>query len=210
MRYPKTHAFLRWLGPIVVVFIGSSIGLVAALATAFPRFNQWVDRQFEAWWPVVSAPWFMAISIVVIAAYIWALIHTGQANLGYADKRRELFHKIADNLGIAQDLALSFPQGAKDQSVIDTHWQRWSAAHEALRVINEQIRYDKGTWATVDDFRHTLGMIISDESEGQRAKELRSDIYQMSGPLFEALHSGKSVNRKKFPLPQWIKDNEKK
>tara|TARA_R110002124_G_scaffold261137_1_gene427046 strand:- start:544 stop:1635 length:1092 start_codon:yes stop_codon:yes gene_type:complete len=78
MRYPATHTFLKWFGPTFVTFIGSSIGLIATLSAPFPRVNAWAEARFDEWSSVLSAPWFSVLCIAAIAAYIWALIYTGQ------------------------------------------------------------------------------------------------------------------------------------
>ncbi|MEO1167074.1 MAG: hypothetical protein AAFW97_00025 [Pseudomonadota bacterium] len=81
MRYPATHTFLKWFGPSVIAFVGGSVGLIAALAQGFPRVQAWAERNFDEWWPIVSAPWFLAVGVAAIAAYIWALIYTGRKTI---------------------------------------------------------------------------------------------------------------------------------
>lgn len=78
MRFPVAHTFLKWFGPSMVAFCGAGIGLIAALSEPFPRVKNWAETQFDTWWPFMSAPWFLVTGAVIIAAYIWALVYTGQ------------------------------------------------------------------------------------------------------------------------------------
>ncbi|MEA3017655.1 MAG: hypothetical protein QOI38_2377 [Sphingomonadales bacterium] len=78
MRYPTTHKFLAWAGPTLVIFFGGCVGLVAGLAGAFPRVRVWGERVFDQWWPIVTAPWFVALSILLILGYLAALLWTGR------------------------------------------------------------------------------------------------------------------------------------
>ena len=78
MRHPTAHSFLKWAGPSLVVFVGGCVGLVAALATSYPRVKDWGQAQFDRCWPTLSAPWFLISGAVVIVAFIWALVWTGQ------------------------------------------------------------------------------------------------------------------------------------
>jgi hypothetical protein len=77
MRFPTIHTFLKWFGPSLVAFCGGSVGLIAALSVPFPRVKDWAEREFDIWWPYVSAPWFLASGAAIIAVYIMALIYTG-------------------------------------------------------------------------------------------------------------------------------------
>lgn len=78
MRNPTTHKFLAWAGPTSVLFIGGCLALVATFAQTYDGVKNWAQRLFDQWWPVVSAPWFLIVGTVVICAYIWALVRTGQ------------------------------------------------------------------------------------------------------------------------------------
>lgn len=79
MRKPATHKFLKWAGPAIVAFFGACVGLIAALAQGFPRVQSWAENQFDQWWPVVIAPWFLMGGTLAICAYIAALIYSGRA-----------------------------------------------------------------------------------------------------------------------------------
>ena len=72
------HDFIKWAGPTIFIFCGACVGLVAALAQSYPRVKDWGQLQFDRWWPVVTAPWFLVLSLLLIAIYLWALIWTGQ------------------------------------------------------------------------------------------------------------------------------------
>lgn len=74
------HEFLKWAGPTIVLFCGGCVGLVAALAQSYPRVKEWGQIRFDQWWPIVTAPWFLFAAALVIAAYVWALLWTGQAD----------------------------------------------------------------------------------------------------------------------------------
>ena len=78
MRYPTTHSFLKWAGPTAFVFLAGCLALVAAFAQTYDGVKNWAQKLFDQWWPVVSAPWFLIARIVVICAYIWALVWTGR------------------------------------------------------------------------------------------------------------------------------------
>ena len=71
------HRLLLWAGPGVILFVGSCIGLIAALAQSFPRVQIWAGKQFDQWWPIVSAGWFLVSAAVVICVYIAAVVWTG-------------------------------------------------------------------------------------------------------------------------------------
>lgn len=78
MRNPATHKFLAWAGPTSVLFVGGCLALVASLAQTYDGVKNWAQKLFDQWWPIVSAPWFLIAGVVVICAYIWALVWTGQ------------------------------------------------------------------------------------------------------------------------------------
>lgn len=133
------HDFLKWAGPSIVLFCGGCIGLVAALAQSYPGVKDWGKAQFDGWWPILSAPWFLLSAAIAIAAYVAALVWTGQeartipANAPNAKaekpQRSRLAARKADarqpNMtiqGLAAHLsqALPCPNEVPDESA--THW----------------------------------------------------------------------------------------
>lgn len=76
--------FLRWAGAAVA--FGPPAGGVA-LASASPRFASYADRQFDIWWPIMTAPLFLAGCAVFILLYIAVLAYygTGAPSLPPAD-----------------------------------------------------------------------------------------------------------------------------
>jgi hypothetical protein len=78
MRYPVVHNFLKWVGPTLVVFLGGCLGLIAAFAAEFPGVKAWAERSFAVAEPTITAPWFVALVVVLIAGYVAGLLWTGQ------------------------------------------------------------------------------------------------------------------------------------
>jgi len=76
MRHPIAHRFLARAGPAIIVFIGSCIGLVAALAPTYPGVKTWGETQFFRWWPVVRTPWFWGVVMIIIALYVFFVVWT--------------------------------------------------------------------------------------------------------------------------------------
>jgi hypothetical protein len=113
MRFPTIHTFLKWFGPSFVAFCGGSLGLIAALSVPFPRVKEWAEREFDIWWPFMSAPWFLATGAAIIAAYIWALAYTGkEVKTGLAGYRGlSWLERRADNR-LRAKLALASPDEA--------------------------------------------------------------------------------------------------
>ena len=110
MRYPATHSFLKWFGPTLVLSIGGCVGLVAALAQPYAGVKDWGQKQFDQWWPIVSAPGFLLALAIIIAAYIWALVWTGTPRRYNYD-----IGKLNEGLGSAL-LGLSHPKLAIDRN----------------------------------------------------------------------------------------------
>lgn len=77
-RYPATHSFLKWAGPALVLFLAGCLGLIATFADVFDGVKNWAERWYLALEPTMTAPWFVALSVVLIISYIAALIWTGQ------------------------------------------------------------------------------------------------------------------------------------
>jgi hypothetical protein len=78
MRHPTTHSFLKWAGPSFILFCGGCVGLEAALAPTYPGIKQWGEDWFLYALSVMTAPWFVILSIALITGYIWALVWTGK------------------------------------------------------------------------------------------------------------------------------------
>ena len=110
MRHPTTHSFLKWFGPTLVLSIGGSIGLVAALAQPYAGVKDWGQKQFDRWWPIVSAPSFLFALAIIIAAYIWALVWTGTPRMYKYD-----IGKLNEGLGSAL-LGPARPKPAVDRN----------------------------------------------------------------------------------------------
>lgn len=79
MRHPTTHKFLIWAGPAAAGVITVSITLLAALAQPYPDVKDWGAKQFNEWRPTVTAPWFLVAILVMVAAYVAAVVWTGSA-----------------------------------------------------------------------------------------------------------------------------------
>lgn len=82
MRHPTTHKFLAWAGPTSILFLGGCLALVATFAQTYDGVRNWAQKLFDQWWPIVSAGWFLLCAVVVIAAYILALVWTGRDKPG--------------------------------------------------------------------------------------------------------------------------------
>ena len=98
--------------------------MVAALAQSYSGVKKWAENWFYYLEPVVTAPWFVALSILAICGYIAAIIWTGQeqsadiitqdaldreARLQAQKRRRDL---IAD----CRDLAFRFTRETPGES----------------------------------------------------------------------------------------------
>ena len=77
MRFPKIHNFLKWSVPALTGTALASLAVFAALAQAYPKLNKWGADFFNYWWPIVTAPWFILLAVLLICGYIAALVHTG-------------------------------------------------------------------------------------------------------------------------------------
>lgn len=90
MRYPRVHRFLKWFGPSCIGICLSILGIIAAFSQSHPRLAKWSDAEFDYWWPVVSAPTFLASLAVVVAAYIGAIVYTGMPASSRGWNRRSI------------------------------------------------------------------------------------------------------------------------
>jgi hypothetical protein len=76
-RHPRTQQFLMWAGPSLLVSSVAVIGLIAALASPFTGVKDWAESFYARAEPVVTAPWFVALSVLLVLGYIAALLYTG-------------------------------------------------------------------------------------------------------------------------------------
>jgi hypothetical protein len=128
MRHPTTHTFLKWFGPSVVVFVGGCIGLVATLAQTYPRVKDWAEREFDQWWPIVTAPWFLVASVVAIAAYIWAVVWTSQGAASHfdhdSDTPRGGSPTVGEHNAIQAEYARKMAEARMEQESPSSQWFR--------------------------------------------------------------------------------------
>lgn len=81
--------------------------------------------------------------------------------------------------------------------------------HRAAQLI-DQISYDAPTASTCKDFAQLCSFIVYDAIHKQDYRESRLELDRMSVGLFRYLHDGKSVDRSKIDLPDWIRENDEK
>ena len=75
MLHPTTHKFLLWLGPSILIFMGTSIGLLAALAQTYAGIKKWGEDWFFYLVPIMTAPWFLVLALATLIASLGALVY---------------------------------------------------------------------------------------------------------------------------------------
>lgn len=211
MRHPTTHTFLKWAGPTVVAFCGGCVGLIAALASSFPRVRPWAEREFDLWWPVVSAPLFMVLSLVVICAYIAALVYTGQAvpapKTGLSGLKPMTRRERRADDAFRKKIAAASPEEAKvllrDEMVrIRQPKRSWIArllgklkgdATAAPSPITEEDTYRKAFNEITNDRMPYVGLRDLAADYGikfQRFGPRQNEPYELEGALKEAAANG--------------------
>lgn len=125
----------------------------------------------------------------------------------YPPRHAAILQELADSLAELKETAL---RTAGLSSYVPGSLERLYAAfdppYRRARSLIEQISYDRPTAQTARDFVHICSMIITDTMANQGSGDQRKELEEMSGPIFRALHSGKSINRAAIPLPQWQRD----
>lgn len=148
MRHPRIHRFLLWFGPISIAFLGGCIGLAAALAQASQRFARWVETEFDAWWPVVSALWFVGGGVAVIALYLAGLFYTGGS-----PSNRRLMQIRGDRYRVAWPFAAGGYSGAWKRGGFKQMEKKGSDAASLRRARVGRVRRQ---WASLKRSRGRL------------------------------------------------------
>jgi len=69
MQHSTTHSLLKWIAIFGLIF--AFLTLVLDFFEGFPRVKDWAQGQFDQWWPVMTAPWFLIAGAVLIVLCIW-------------------------------------------------------------------------------------------------------------------------------------------
>ncbi len=70
MRHPRFYKFLLWAGPAFLVAVVAVLTLIAAFASAFPDFAQWIRIHFSAIRTTVSLVWFITVPTLLFLLWI--------------------------------------------------------------------------------------------------------------------------------------------
>jgi hypothetical protein len=164
-----------------------------------------VDRETLLW----------AFALGLFAWLVWTDVRPfvrGRLRARFPARHAEILRAISDQLAKADQIAthrinamLPISESGKMGHLTQFHT-------ESLRTegLLYQIAYDGQTVGTVRDYLHLCGMILHDELDRSDTRESRSVLEQLRGPIYQALHSGKSINRSALPLPQWMLNTEER
>lgn len=72
MRHPTIHGFLKWVPTAIG---GTALGVAAIWSEA----KDWISAQVAWGWHLLGDPLIAGTAILVLCAYIWAIIWTGQS-----------------------------------------------------------------------------------------------------------------------------------
>lgn len=151
------------------------------------------------WQPVLF--WF-GVALAIFAAVIWPII--GFAMKGgrrFPERHRAILQELAAPLATVQEQATTY--GQRD-------FGKMTAARAQTEELIGQIPYDHETVRMVRDFLQACAIVTHTHNTAAEMREARQDVARVSPALFRYLHDGKSVDRRKIDLPDWMRDGDGK
>lgn len=126
------------------------------------------------------------------------------------EHQKELYHRLADALADMKGSALTVGGWERNSPTPGQmeHARKHSEIAMRAGALIDQISYDKPTADTCRDFAQLCHFIVYDAIHKQDYSESRAELDRLSIGLFRYLHAGKSVNRKKINLPDWIRKQD--
>lgn len=159
MQHPRAHRFLTWVGPSLVVLAGGFITLVAALAPTYPGVKKWGEDWFTKLEPIVTAPWFLLLCVILLLGYSAALVWTSQPVSEHERIRRESLKRKQDVvLGLINpQRETDYAEATRKNELAAKRAQTrhslndWIPFHEALRYLVYQSQWGANQPAVKED-----------------------------------------------------------
>jgi hypothetical protein len=129
---------------------------------------------------------------------------------GQPERHKVILHQLAEALAEMKASALTVGAWERGDPAIfqREHSERHRGIVMRVGQLVDQISYDKPTADTCRDFAQLCSFIVFDALHKTDYRESRIELDRMSVGLFRYLHAGKSVDRKKIDLPDWIRKND--
>lgn len=163
-------------------------------------------------WPTVAIALagllsFTALMVLVTLGHYWLARYKEQQ---LPERHRAILIELATRLAELKTSALTV--GAWERNSPTPHQMRHSERHkevvERLAQLIDQVSYDEPTASTCKDFAQLCHFIVYDAIHKQDYSESRQELDRMSVGLFRQLHAGRSIDRSKVELPNWIRQQD--
>lgn len=163
--------------------LSAGIGGMSAFADTLPA---WVQASGF----VVSAALFVGGLVATAGHFGWAFAFRSK----YPDRHKEVLQAVALPIATVQEQALTYAPRDHEQM---------RAAKSAAEALVSEIPYDSVTADAVRTFIQACYIASATHDTADEFRKARNDVTKMAPYLFQCLHGGKGVDRRKVNWPDW-------
>jgi hypothetical protein len=169
--------------------LSAGVGGMSAFAGTLPPWIQAVG--FTA-----SAALFIGGVLATAGHFGWRLAFQSK----FPERHRQVLQALAEPLAIVQEQALTY--APRDHEKMDGSKRRAEA-------LVSEIPYDAVTTDAVRTFIQACYISIVRHDTADEFRKSREDVAQMAPYLFQCLHAGRGIDRRKIKLPDWRQNGSK-